>query len=277
MTMTHVAAVGGLLLLIISACTLPGVVDSGEREGNPAPLADTAWTVDQLGDESGPALQTLTLTFAGSDGISGHDGCNAFSGGVSLRFPTIHIADKLTGTMMACPDAVETRARTYRAALLQATRYHMGHATLELTDEAGQVLVTLTPASTSLAGIGWDAISYNNGKQAVVSLMIGTRISAWFGEDGRVTGHAGCNAYFAGYTVADKTITIHQPGSTRRACAEPAGVMEQETLYLQALATATQYRMSGIRLELRNAQGSLVAVFARGGRESSGARAIHKD
>lgn len=265
MTTTMMAAVGGFVLAIFSACALTGAADSGGVEGNEPSLAGTAWTVDRLGEESGSALKALTLAFAEKERINGHDGCNAFSGDVRVRDSTIHIGDKLIGTMVACSDAVEARARTYRAALMQATRFRIQDKQLQLIDSGGNVLVSLTPAKVSLAGSSWDAISYNNGKQAVVSLITGSKITAMFGEDGRITGHAGCNAYFAAYKVAGSTITIQPPGSTRRACAVPEGVMEQESLYLQALATATQYRFTGNRLELRNVQGSLVAIFARAG------------
>ena len=61
-------------------------------------------------------------------------------------------------------------------------------------------------------------------------------------------------------------MTIQPPGSTRRACLELEGVMEQETLYLQALTSGTEYRISGDRLELRDMHGSLAALFARSGR-----------
>lgn len=266
MTRTWTTTVVTCVLLIVSACALPGAADRGGREGTPSQLADTTWTVDQLGDESGSVLQALTLTFMGRERVSGNDGCNAFSGNVTVKDSTIRIGDKLAGTLAACPEAIEARARRYRAALLQSHRYRIQDAKLELTDADGKVLVTMSPGPASLAGTSWDAISYNNGRQAVVSLISGTRITARFGEDGRLTGHAGCNAYFAPYTAAGQSITVHPPGATRRACAEPAGVMEQEALYLQALATATQYRMSGSRLELRDAQGSLVTVFAPAGR-----------
>jgi len=264
MTTTKTATVFGLILLMGSACSQPGVVDRGERKGLSSTLVDTAWTVNQLGDEAGSTLQALGLTFIGHDHVSGHDGCNAFSGSVTVKDSTIRIDDKLVGTMASCPDAVEARARTYRASLLKANRYQVHDTTLKLIDAAGKILITLVPTSQSLAGSSWQAISFNNGKQALVSLIIGTKISARFGEDGRVTGHAGCNAYFAAYQVIGQTIVIQVPGATRRACAEPPGVMEQETLYLQTLATATQYRMSRTRLELRNTQGSLVAIFAPG-------------
>ena len=46
-------------------------------------------------------------------------------------------------------------------------------------------------------------------------------------------------------------------------CDSPAGVMEQENLYLTALATAATYRIEGSQLELRTADGALVASFER--------------
>lgn len=264
MTKTQTATVCGLILLMVSACSQPGVADRGEQGAKSLTLVDTVWTVSQLGDEAGSTLQALSLTFVGGDRVSGHDGCNPFSGSVMVKDSVIHIEDKLVGTMAACPDDVEARARRYRASLLKANRYRIHDTMLELVDAAGKVLITLAPTSQSPAGSSWQAISYNNGKQAVVSLIIGTKISARFGEDGRVTGHAGCNAYVTAYQVSGQTIVIDVPGATRRACEEPASVMEQETRYLQALATATQYRMSGTRLELRNAHGALVAVFSPG-------------
>jgi heat shock protein HslJ len=265
MTTTQTTIIAGLILLMMSSCAQPGVANPGKSEGKSSRLVDTLWTVKQLGDETGATIQTLSLTFVSPDRVNGHDGCNAFSARVTMTDSTIRIGDKLLGTMAACPEDVEARARTYHALLLKINRYQLYDVILELMDATGKTLITLTPTSQSLAGISWQAISYHNGRQAVVSLIVGTKISAKFGEDGRITGHAGCNAYFAAYQVSGQTIVIHSPGATRRACAEPAGVMEQETQYLQALAMATRYQMSGIRLELRNPQGSLMAVFARGG------------
>ncbi len=49
--------------------------------------------------------------------------------------------------------------------------------------------------------------------------------------------------------------------ATRRFCAEPEGIMEQEQEYLTALGTAATYRMTGDRMEMRTAEGSIVATF----------------
>ncbi len=79
---------------------------------------------------------------------------------------------------------------------------------------------------------------------------------------GRVTGNAGCNNYFASYTVSGTSIQIVAPrGVTRRACAEPDGVMAQEDRFFKALTGAAQFRLSAGRLELRDAADSLLATF----------------
>ena len=54
-----------------------------------------------------------------------------------------------------------------------------------------------------------------DGQQAQLG-EFGTRITAHFGDDGRVTGSAGCNQYFADYRGGDGSIVIGQPGATRR-------------------------------------------------------------
>jgi hypothetical protein len=44
-------------------------------------------------------------------------------------------------------------------------------------------------------------------------------------------------------------------------CPEPAGVMEQEMLYLKALETAATYRIDGNFMELRTADDAMAATF----------------
>ncbi|MCJ7661058.1 MAG: META domain-containing protein, partial [Anaerolineales bacterium] len=84
-----------------------------------------------------------------------------------------------------------------------------------------------------------------------------------FGEDGQLTGNASCNNYFASYETEDDNITIGPAGSTRMACPEPEGIMEQEQQYLAALETAATYKITGLAMEMRTSEGSLVATFKR--------------
>ncbi|MEN8175579.1 MAG: META domain-containing protein [Pseudomonadota bacterium] len=115
----------------------------------------------------------------------------------------------------------------------------------------------------SLAGTAWEVTAYNNGEQTLVSVPGGMRITANFGEDGRVTGSAGCNRYFASYEASDEIITIGMPGATRRLCAEPKGIMDQEAFYLAALKSAARFRLEGDRLELRTKEEALAVSLVR--------------
>ena len=56
-------------------------------------------------------------------------------------------------------------------------------------------------------------------------------------------------------------MTIQTPSSTRKACTQPDGVMQQEQEYLKALTTAATYTLQGNQLELRTDQGALAALF----------------
>jgi hypothetical protein len=78
-------------------------------------------------------------------------------------------------------------------------------------------------------------------------------------------GRAGCNTYRSSFTAERGAIEIEPPAATRNACAEPAGIMEQESAFLEALSTAARYRVDGIRLRLERADGTIAATFARVG------------
>jgi heat shock protein HslJ len=90
----------------------------------------------------------------------------------------------------------------------------------------------------------WRATGFLQGG-AFTTLLAGTEITASFDESGTLSGSAGCNAYGASYTTERGGIEIAKPAATRKACAEPDGIMEQEAAYLAALPTAVQYRVAG--------------------------------
>lgn len=60
--------------------------------------------------------------------------------------------------------------------------------------------------------------------------------------NGRVSGRAGCNSYFAGYELTGESLRFRQAGATMMACA-PA-LMDQERKFLDALASVTGFDFS---------------------------------
>jgi heat shock protein HslJ len=114
----------------------------------------------------------------------------------------------------------------------------------------------------SLPGTAWQVDAYNNGREAVVSVIAGTQLTLDFLADGGLRGSGGCNHFSGRFTVTDGKLSIGQVASTRMACMQPEGSMAQEAAFLAALQSATRARREADRLELRTASGAL-AVSAR--------------
>ena len=87
-------------------------------------------------------------------------------------------------------------------------------------------------------------------------------LTAIFDEDGMLSGSSGCNTYTSEYTTDKGAIEIAAVAGTKKACAEPAGVMEQEASYL-ALLPAVKFRVDGRALELLNVDDKRLVSFTR--------------
>ena len=108
---------------------------------------------------------------------------------------------------------------------------------------------TELPASNfSLEGNTWTLTSFMEGDD-VQSPIQNTTLTAYF-EDGNISGNAGCNNYFGGYTVDGNEINISKAlGSTMMYC-EPEEVMQQEAQYLEMLGNVTTYAIEENQLTL---------------------------
>ena len=131
------------------------------------------------------------------------------------------------------------------------------------------ILAACTPVTANsggageIAGTSWEATGYSDGSQAVVNVLPGTTLTASFGEDGTITGNSGCNDYSGPYKITGDQIGIGPLSSTKKACGDPAGVMEQEAQYLSALDNAQVFVVDGNNLELRLVDGTVAAKFTR--------------
>ena len=90
-----------------------------------------------------------------------------------------------------------------------------------------------------------------------------TTVNALFGEDGNITGSAGCNSYTGSYTQRGQNgISIGPLVTTLMYCGDP-GVMDQETAYLANLQAAASYEMTADgKLQLMDANGTPVLVYS---------------
>jgi heat shock protein HslJ len=153
----------------------------------------------------------------------------------------------------------------YLSLLGSAARFRMEGDRLVLSDASGTVLLTYArerPATPfPLTGTRWVLESWATGSGAVSSVLAGTEIDALFSDDGRVTGSAGCNRYFADFNRTGTSPGFGPVGSTKMYCGEPDGRMAQEQAYLSLLATAAGYEIDGSRLILKDSGGSQILTF----------------
>ncbi len=86
-------------------------------------------------------------------------------------------------------------------------------------------------------------------------------ITLRFGEDGRVSGSAGCNTYGAQFQVVDDALTTDKTMSTMMACAE--NLMAQERTFLDLLAAVERYAIDGSGALILRAGDGVVIVARR--------------
>jgi heat shock protein HslJ len=92
--------------------------------------------------------------------------------------------------------------------------------------------------------------------------LAGSHITLNLAQEG-FGGFAGCNRYGGQYEAADSGIlAASEVWQTEMEC-QPEALMEQERVYVETIASAAAYRVIDDRLEIDNAAGETVLVFAR--------------
>lgn len=124
------------------------------------------------------------------------------------------------------------------------------------------IVLSLTPgcSRSPIDSTHWTLVEMGEQDQTR-PIIAGTEIRLEFAAmDGIVRGVAGCNTYSAPYTADAGTVDIGEIVSTRIQC-DPPEVMEQETLYMQALSQAEEFEIDGDELTLTG--GVLTLRFER--------------
>ena len=243
--------------LLLAGCAMTPTGDAPKLDG-------TAWVLSSLPGRSLVAGHVPTLRFEGGR-ASGSDGCNRYNNPYTVKGSTLEFGARGASTMMACPPEITRQAEAFGAALARARSYRVSSGSLELLSAEGAVVTTFGAQSGTLTGTSWRVLSYNNGKQAVVSTLRDTELTMAFGADGRVSGSAGCNRYTGTYKQDGEKVVFGPAAATRRMCALPPGIMEQEQQFLKALETVATARFEGDRLDLRTADDALAVALTRAG------------
>ena len=253
---TAALALGLALGLVVGGC---GSDDDEEAEtqGEAASLENVPWVLSSGLDVEGWEQAAPSVTFA--DGtVGGSTGCNRFTASYTLDGDAVELGT-IASTQIACPPPADAVERAYVDALGRVAGWRLDGEELVLLDEDDAEVLRYGAASP----VGeWEVTAFLNG-DAVSSPLPGTTLTATFGDDGSLSGSSGCNNYMSTYTTNQGAIEIEPPGGTKKFCAEPEGVMEQEAAYLAALPTAVQYRIDGGSLSLLSADGTTVVTFVR--------------
>lgn len=123
--------------------------------------------------------------------------------------------------------------------------------------------VPATSTTATLANSQWKVVMLNNGQQAVASVLNGSNLTLAFDDAGRASGSSGCNRFSASYAGIGNNLRFGQAAGTRMMCAQPQGLMEQETQMLSALGSVTRWSMEDGRLVLRTETETVALVLER--------------
>lgn len=249
------------LLLVIGTALLAGCGTSGGSSEDE--LIGPIWTLTALMGQEPLPVTEITAQFDADGTVNGSAGCNTYSGPYEVDGKKLSFGQPMAMTMMACEPAVMAQEVAYMKVLESVETYEIEDGALTMYDGDKNAVAEYKVVSQTLAGSSWDVISYNTGTGAVTSVIIGTEITADFGENGQLTGSAGCNQYVADYETEGNKITISSAVATTRMACQEEGVMDQENAYLAALETADVYKITGVDMEMRTDEGSKVAGFKR--------------
>ncbi len=248
--------------LLLGALTMASC--GGFGSGSAESLESTTWMLSDIASDTGGLVDSLpgvevTASFFDAE-VSGDGGCNRYFGTWVEDGSSIEIGP-LGSTRRLCGPEIDDQEARYLGLLESAVTFQNDGQRLTLFDDNRDVVLAydiLEP--TQLIGTDWEAISVNNGQGGVVSLVLGSTITAVFGEDGNLTGNGGCNGYSAAYETTADSMRIGVVAATRQLCT-PDEVAQQEAQYFEALSEADVWSIVGDRLELRSDNGELQVSF----------------
>jgi heat shock protein HslJ len=227
-------------------------------------LLNTGWQAESFGG-AGDTIPVIPDTFPSlhfmAQRYNGFSGCNYFVGvygvdGDSLRLETPAITEGgCNETDLVNQDA------TYTNALWDVSTYKLTDGKLLLYDYDGQLMITMVPIeSLPFEETLWDMKFLSPELSVWQPLIAGTAITAKFDGE-QISGSAGCNEYSAPYTRTDNAITVGELTVTDKTCDDPEGVMDQETLFLSMLPTATVIGETARSIELTTGDDEPLFMF----------------
>ncbi len=228
-------------------------------------LQGNIWVLSQYRGTDGEMVDTLpdqqvTAEFDGEN-LSGSAGCNSYSGPYTVDGSTMTLGPMIS-TMMACAQqSVMDQEAAFTGQLDQVVSYDIVDDQLQLSNADGEVILSFhVMGPLPLVGTAWVLNSAMVGQDGA-AIVSEAQITASFDTSATMSGSSGCNSYTSPYAASDGLMTIGPVVSTRMACAQPDGVMAQESAYLNALDEAAYYEIYGDTLDLLDSESKLLLSY----------------
>ncbi len=241
--------------------TVAEATSAPEAAAAPVGLVGTDWVMLTMNGNP-PAEGTQITAVFGTDGqVNGYSGCNDYFGPYTSDETTLAVGP-LAITRRACDETTGPQEMAYLDAIESAASYQINDNQLTLANEAGEVVLTygLPTQGLSLQGPTWGLTAYLDGGP-LVSTLPDAQVTAVFGTDNIVSGSGGCNTYSADYNSDGAQLSIGLPRATLTNCAEPAGIMRTEALYMNLLTAVASYKIDATSLSLFDAEGTLLLTY----------------
>lgn len=241
---------------------------------NRASLEGTYWRLVSMGTLESPTIPgdeaNFTALFVPQEGgpfglVLGSTGCNDYNAPYVANLNELKVNLPFKTNNSECPQDFWEQEQQFFLGLNNASTYRILGDSLQIPyDEGRQSLnfVATVPvvepgegALTPLNGTRWWLVTL--GPKAVLP---GTQTTAEFtinpdGVTGQISGSSGCNTY---NTEITGVLRVGPVATTKLFCAEPAGLMEQEFEYLDALASASSFAKVNNQLLISTQKGLLV-------------------
>jgi heat shock protein HslJ len=123
--------------------------------------------------------------------------------------------------------------------------------------------VSATPiVPQSIRDITWKLGWYDDTKGIWSSVISGSTITATFGNDEKVRGSGGCNAYSTDFHLGNAPkIWIRRPVVQDIECSTPTGVMHQESAYFTDLSRGQNYTLMNGQLLIFDSENRRILQF----------------
>lgn len=223
-----------------------------DAEGLPAGRAYVSTKVTEDGkDRELASGSTIRLEFS-EIAITANAGCNQLMGKAGLDAGRLTV-DNLGGTEMGCEKALMDQDEWLSEFLSSSPVWKLDGETLVLSD--GKTKIELREEKLTakpLHGTAWTLDTLVDGETAS-SIPQGVRATLKLGEDGKVSGNAGCNGFGGSFTAKAGKISFSNLGVTRMACGGDKDAVEKAVLAV--LDGTVAYQIKGKTLTVTHPSG----------------------